>query len=179
MITYSTQLTMSNIDCVGGGGPHEVAYVIGALKEEIVELKADVERLEKQRDTEREMHAEFNKWVVELIDKNVAELKAENDKLQEECDRRVGAEDYDEAVEHSVKLQNVWIELYARDKDGCDVDWKTIASITDYDEEKAKKLYEAEYPDLIEDIAELQAEELIGVHPRCHDRNFLSAEWCQ
>ena len=48
-----------------------------------------------------------------------------------------------------------------------------------YDEEKAKKLYEAEYPDLIEDIAELQAEELIGVHPRCHDRNFLSAEWCQ
>ena len=36
--------TMSNIDIIDGGA-HEVAYVIGALKEEIVELKAENEKL--------------------------------------------------------------------------------------------------------------------------------------
>ena len=56
------------------------------LKAENEKLKADVERLEKQRDTEREMHAEFNKWVVEHIDKNVGELQAENEELKAEND---------------------------------------------------------------------------------------------
>ena len=120
---------------------------VAKIRAENEKLKADVERLEKHREEIMEGHLEFNKKAGEFHRKKVAELQAENDKLNEECDRRVGAEDYDEAVEHSVKLQNVWIELYARDKDGCDVDWKTIASITDYDEEKSKKLYEVCYGD--------------------------------
>ena len=45
------------------------------------------------------------------------------------------------------RIKSLWIELYAQDKYGCEVSWKTIANLTKYDEEIAKKLYEEEYPE--------------------------------
>lgn len=53
----------------------------------------------------------------------------------------------EELKEYKRIVECVWIDLYSADKHGCEIGWKDISGITNYDEEQAKKLYEDCYED--------------------------------
>lgn len=82
-------------------------------------------------------------------DTEIGELKAENEKLKKlicsSLHHLPSMEEENKKLKTQIEV--VWVELYAQDKYGCEVSWKSIADLIEYDEEKAKKLYEEEYPE--------------------------------
>ena len=104
----------------------------------------EIEKLEQYMDWKRDGEGSLYEFIKTYLGHNDAleenarderdlrfAAEAENEKLNREC-FELG--EYERIVEH------MWCELYERDIEGGEIDWKTI---TDYDEETAKKLYEA------------------------------------
>ena len=151
-----TLLTQTQTDILFGealANPDEQQFPLG--DDEIVDA---VQRFLKDRDSCAKLVEQLENKVEELeeelecrkshTDTEIGELKASNQQYIGMFNAVVESEG--EKVDKIDKLENtvkaVWIELYAQDKYGCNVDWKSIADLIEYDEEQAKKLYEEEYP---------------------------------
>jgi len=159
----------------------EVQHAIGAVAEQppIAEMSAE-DALDLAVNTiKKRLTIEVNN---KLIDEN-KQLKAEVAELEADRDRE---RDRDEEVEADFDALEIACDIL-RDENECNKKnfLKTLDENKKLTAEKKRfiELYEAGKLDTFtldkSGNVVVDEDDEMGVHPRCHDRNLLSAEWCQ